>query len=79
MDHDAAQTMVDPKIFEALKSRIEEDMAVRENITQIVQQLEREVAVAQGLLTRIHSTPTSRREIILDASPPHLRPLVWLL
>ena len=53
---------LDPSIFESLKANIEEESQVREALTQIVQRLERAVGQAQGLLSRVHSTPRSRCE-----------------
>ncbi|KAG5995972.1 hypothetical protein E4U52_007528, partial [Claviceps spartinae] len=50
-------TLLDPSIFTFLESKIEEEALVRDNLTQIVQKLERSVASAQGLLSRVHSTP----------------------
>lgn len=54
----SAQTpLLDPSIFANLESRLEEETQVRDTLTQIVQRLERAVASAQGLLSRVHSTP----------------------
>ncbi|PNY27649.1 Translin [Tolypocladium capitatum] len=54
----SAQTpFLDPSIFANLDARIEEETQVRDTLTQIVQRLERAVAAAQGLLSRVHSTP----------------------
>lgn len=54
--------MIDPALFEHLKSRIEEDLKAREDLSQITQLLERDVAFAQGVLSRVHSTPRSQCE-----------------
>ncbi|KAH7358068.1 translin [Plectosphaerella cucumerina] len=57
----AAQSrLLDPAIFDFLKSRIEEDQQVRDDLTQIVQKLERATSHAQGLLSRVHGTPRSQ-------------------
>ncbi|KND88391.1 Translin [Tolypocladium ophioglossoides CBS 100239] len=54
----SAQTpLLDPSIFANLESKLEEETQVRDTLTQIVQRLERAVASAQGLLSRVHSTP----------------------
>ncbi|KAL1856349.1 hypothetical protein VTK73DRAFT_8306 [Phialemonium thermophilum] len=50
-------TLIDPKIFDQLKSKLDEENQIRQDLSQIVEQLERDVAYAQGLLTRVHSTP----------------------
>lgn len=49
--------MIDPQIFEHLKAKIDEDLLAKDELTQIVQKLERDVAYTQGLLSRVHSTP----------------------
>ncbi|KAM0261860.1 hypothetical protein ACHAQJ_002063 [Trichoderma viride] len=54
------QTLLDPSIFTSLQSKLEEETEVRDTLSQIVQRLERAVATAQGLLSRVHSTPRSR-------------------
>ena len=53
----AQAPLLDPSIFANLESRLEEETQVRDTLTQIVQRLERAVASAQGLLSRVHSTP----------------------
>lgn len=52
--------LLDPSIFATLKSNLEEETQVRDSLTQIVQRLERAVAVAQGHLSRVHSTPRAK-------------------
>jgi hypothetical protein len=56
----AQSSLLDPSIFSYLESKLEEETQVRDALTQIVQRLERSVASAQGLLSRVHSTPRSR-------------------
>ncbi|KAH8124127.1 uncharacterized protein TrAFT101_006189 [Trichoderma asperellum] len=53
-------SLLDPSIFASLESKLEEETQVRDTLSQIVQRLERAVATAQGLLSRVHSTPRSR-------------------
>ncbi|KAK5992232.1 Translin [Cladobotryum mycophilum] len=53
-------SLLDPSIFSYLESKIEEESKVRDTLSQIVQRLERAVATAQGLLSRVHSTPRAR-------------------
>ncbi|EXM33191.1 hypothetical protein RAB80_002668 [Fusarium oxysporum f. sp. vasinfectum] len=52
--------LLDPSIFSHLQEKLDEETAVRDNLTQIIQRLERAVATAQGLLSRVHSTPRDR-------------------
>ncbi|KAK1770922.1 Translin [Phialemonium atrogriseum] len=52
-------TMIDPLIFDLLKSKLEEETKIRQDLSQIVEQLERHVSYAQGVLSRVHSTPRS--------------------
>ncbi|KAF5021345.1 hypothetical protein F66182_6613 [Fusarium sp. NRRL 66182] len=52
--------LLDPSIFSHLQEKLDEETSVRDNLTQIIQRLERAVATAQGLLSRVHSTPRAR-------------------
>jgi hypothetical protein len=52
---------IDPAIFEYLKSKSEEDAEVNERLHQINTALNRYISTGQGLLSRIHATPTSKR------------------
>lgn len=53
--------MIDPSIFEYLKTSGEEEIVVNDNIYKILAELNRHVSTSQGLLSRIHSTPSSKR------------------
>ncbi|KAL7901550.1 Translin [Trichoderma sp. SZMC 28014] len=53
-------SLLDPSIFSSLEAKLEEETQVRDTLSQIVQRLERAVATAQGLLSRVHSTPRAR-------------------
>jgi hypothetical protein len=53
--------MVDPRIFEQLQTKIDEDAEVREQIKAITQTLERQGRNAQSILSRAHSTPAAHR------------------
>ncbi|PTB68533.1 Translin [Trichoderma citrinoviride] len=53
-------TLLDPSIFASLEAKLEEETQIRDTLSQLVQRLERSVATAQGLLSRVHSTPRSR-------------------
>ncbi|KAL2204108.1 Translin family protein [Sarocladium strictum] len=59
--------VLDPAIFSFLKSSLEEETEVRDTLTQIVQRLERAVAVAQGHLSRVHSTPRAKYPELVQA------------
>jgi hypothetical protein len=50
---------VDPNIFEQLKLRAEDDAKVRQDLAELVDELEQSVSYAQGILSRIHSTQRS--------------------
>jgi len=54
--------MVDPQIFEDLQAKIDEDTQVKEQIRAILQILERQGRITQSILSRAHSTPTSKRK-----------------
>ncbi|KAF4637759.1 hypothetical protein G7Y89_g331 [Cudoniella acicularis] len=51
--------MVDPRIFEDLQTKIDEDSDVRDQIRAILQTLERQGRNAQSILSRAHSTPAA--------------------
>lgn len=58
--------MIDPQIFEHLKSKIDEDTKARDDLNQIIQKLERDSSYTQGLLSRVHSTPRSHYANLLS-------------
>ncbi|KAL6857534.1 Translin-1 [Amphichorda felina] len=60
MSADPDSSLLDPSIFEYLKDKLDEETQVRDTLTQVVQRLERAVANAQALLSRVHSTPRER-------------------
>ena len=51
--------MIDPKIFDELKAKLEEETAVRKKVKDQVDDIELMVAYIQGLLSKVHSTPRS--------------------
>ncbi|SPQ22038.1 f62965b3-56db-4819-8a2a-a3055628f231 [Thermothielavioides terrestris] len=61
-----APPMIDPALFGELKSKIEEDISVRKELDQILDDLEQHVSFTQGLLSRIHSTPRSKYATLLS-------------
>lgn len=52
--------LLDPGIFDHLKSKLDEETEVRDTLSNIVQRLERAVSSAQAILSRVHSTPRAR-------------------
>lgn len=62
MTTQAAPAMIDPSIFEYLKTHGEQELEVSENLSRIVSSLNRHVAIAQGHLSRIHATSHANRE-----------------
>jgi hypothetical protein len=58
----SATGMIDPHIFEDLQAKIDEDAQVKDQIRAILQILERQGRTAQSILSRAHSTPTSKRK-----------------
>ncbi|KAH8599382.1 putative Translin-1 [Bisporella sp. PMI_857] len=60
--------MVDPKIFESLQTKIDEDAEVRDKIRSILQTLERQGRTAQSVLSRAHSTPAAHLQPVLNSA-----------
>ncbi|AEO56061.1 hypothetical protein MYCTH_2300544 [Thermothelomyces thermophilus ATCC 42464] len=60
-----APPMIDPSLFDQLKSKIEEDTSIRKELDQIVDDLNQHVSFTQGVLSRIHSTPRSKYASLL--------------
>lgn len=52
--------MIDPALFDELKTKIEEDTNIRKELDQILDDLNQQVSFTQGVLSRIHSTPRSK-------------------
>ncbi|KAK7753942.1 Glycosylphosphatidylinositol (GPI) anchor assembly protein [Diatrype stigma] len=57
--------MIDPSIFEYLKTSGEEEIVVNDSLHKIIAELNRHVSTSQGLLSRIHSTPSSKLSPLL--------------
>ncbi|KAI1826535.1 putative sequence-specific DNA binding protein [Xylaria intraflava] len=57
---DQNSSMIDPAIFEYLKAHGEEEIEVGDKLHQISASLNRSISTCQGLLSRIHSTPSSK-------------------
>ncbi|ESZ92273.1 putative Translin-1 [Sclerotinia borealis F-4128] len=60
--------MVDPRIFEDLQTKIDEDAEVRDQIKAILQTLERQCRNAQSVLSRAHSTPAAHLQPVLESA-----------
>ncbi|KAI0535352.1 putative sequence-specific DNA binding protein [Xylaria digitata] len=60
MASDNGSNMIDPAIFEYLKAHGEEEIEVGDKLYQISAALNRSISTCQGLLSRIHSTPSSK-------------------
>lgn len=58
--------MIDPQIFEHLKTKIDEDTKAKDDLNGIIQKLERDVSYTQGLLSRVHSAPRSHYPALLS-------------
>lgn len=68
MADNSASAMIDPAIFEYLKAAGEEDIEVGDKMHKITSELNRYLSTAQGLLSRIHATPTPKR--MSPSGPP---------
>ncbi|KAK8189345.1 putative Translin-1 [Phyllosticta capitalensis] len=66
-------SVVDPVIFEQLQERIDQDGAVREELRDIIQSLEKHGRSAQSILSRAHSTPTSQLPAVITAAEAAIR------
>ncbi|KAF2800238.1 Translin [Melanomma pulvis-pyrius CBS 109.77] len=57
--------MVDPAIFEDLQARVDEDTAVRDELKDIIQALEKHNRTISFVLSRAHSTPVANLSSVL--------------
>ncbi|KAF2743194.1 Translin [Sporormia fimetaria CBS 119925] len=65
----AAQSgMVDPAIFQDLQARTDEDTAVRDELKEFVQTLEKQTRNILFVLSRAHSTPAAKLHEVLKAA-----------
>ncbi|KAI0164247.1 Translin [Hypoxylon sp. FL1284] len=65
MASDGPSNLIDPSIFDYLKAHGEEELEVGDKLHQITSALNRHISTCQGLLSRIHSTPTSKLQPLL--------------
>ncbi|EAQ90756.1 hypothetical protein CHGG_02691 [Chaetomium globosum CBS 148.51] len=61
-----APPMIDPALFDELKTKIEEDTNIRKELDQILDDLNQQVSFTQGVLSRIHSTPRESDSTLLS-------------
>ncbi|KAJ2986921.1 hypothetical protein NUW58_g4797 [Xylaria curta] len=66
MASDNSSNMIDPAIFEYLKAHGEEEIEVGDKLHHITTALNRNISTCQGLLTRIHSTPSTKLAPLLQ-------------
>jgi len=69
----ATRGMVDPAIFEHLQSKIDEDTSFREALRDIVQVLEKQTRTTLSILSRAHSTPSSKTPDVVAAAEAAIR------
>ncbi|KAF1996778.1 Translin [Amniculicola lignicola CBS 123094] len=62
----AQSGMVDPAIFQDLQTRVDEDAAVRDELKDLVQTLEKHNRQISFVLSRAHSTPVSKLSAVLE-------------
>ncbi|KAH9892412.1 Translin [Xylariomycetidae sp. FL2044] len=65
MASDTNSALIDPSVFEYLKKHGEEEIEVNEKLHQITSNLNRHISTCQGLLSRIHSTPSAKLSPLL--------------
>lgn len=63
--------LIPPKVFDDLKTKIEEETEVRQNLGKLSDEVDKQNAYALGLLSRIHSLPRAQCKWPLSA-PPHV-------
>ncbi|KAK4139864.1 Translin [Dichotomopilus funicola] len=61
-----APPLIDPALFDQLKTKIEEDTSVRKELDQILDDLNQHVSFTQGVLSRIHSTPRAKYATLFE-------------
>ncbi|KAJ9637685.1 Translin-1 [Coniosporium tulheliwenetii] len=65
--------MVNPGIFEDLQARVDQDTTVRDELKEIIQNLEKQIRTAQSILSRAHSTPTAELPSVVTAAQDAIR------
>ncbi|KAF2111566.1 Translin [Lophiotrema nucula] len=72
----AQHGMVDPAIFQDLQARIDADAAVRDELKDLIQALEKHNRNISFVLSRAHSTPVSDLSSVLNAAQEHIESAV---
>jgi len=72
----AQPAMVNPTIFQDLQARIDQDTAVREELRDLVQALEKHNRNVSFVLSRAHSTPVSALTEVLKAAEEPIKSVV---
>ncbi|KAI1633001.1 putative sequence-specific DNA binding protein [Biscogniauxia mediterranea] len=66
MASNIAANMIDPSIFEYLQAHGAEEIEVGDKLHQLTSALNRHISASQGLLSRIHSTPSQKLSPLLQ-------------
>ncbi|KAF9736424.1 hypothetical protein PMIN03_004975 [Paraphaeosphaeria minitans] len=69
----APSGMIDPAIFEGLQTKVDEDTAVRDELKDIIQALEKQTRNISFVLSRAHSTTYADLPSVLKASEEHIK------
>ncbi|PVI04249.1 Translin [Periconia macrospinosa] len=64
----ALSAMIDPSIFEGLQAKVDEDSAVRDELKDIIQALEKNNRSISFVQSRAHSTPIAQLASVIQAS-----------
>ncbi|KAF2632961.1 Translin [Macroventuria anomochaeta] len=68
--------MVDPAIFQDLQARVDEDTAVRDELKDIIQALEKHNRNVSFVLSRAHSTPVANLREVLKAAEESINTVI---
>ncbi|ORY17094.1 Translin [Clohesyomyces aquaticus] len=64
--------MVDPAMFQSLQAQVDEDGAIRDELRDLVQALEKHNRNTAFVLSRAHSTPVTELRRVLRAAEEHI-------
>ncbi|KAF2858223.1 Translin [Piedraia hortae CBS 480.64] len=62
----AGNVLFGSEIFESLQKKIDEDTAVKDILHDVAQALEKNDRATQAILSRVHSTPSHQRRMIVE-------------
>ncbi|KAG9235470.1 putative Translin-1 [Amylocarpus encephaloides] len=65
--------MLDPRIFEDLQRKIDDDAETRDQLRAILQTIERQGRQTQSILSRAHSTPAAHLQPVLAAAEASIK------